>query len=215
MSAVGNWVSPERRNLATVQNDPFDIIFGDSNNPGQLLIETPANNPPITSNHEGVYTCVIPDENGQSEYLHIGLYLSASKFIYSHITHATLRFPLRVYFIMSTLLHVGTPSVASLRVMDSGNTSVFTLNCISMDSPATTVIWTKDGEVLSGYVTYQILRDGRTATYDSFLNIEAATPDELIGTYTCRVLNSAGQSNMEQINIQGTVYELILVGVFI
>ena len=80
MSTVGDWVSPEGRNLATVQNDPFDIIFGDSNNPGQLLIETPANNRPITSNHEGVYTCVIPDENGQSEYLHIGLYLSASKF---------------------------------------------------------------------------------------------------------------------------------------
>ena len=83
---------------------------------------------------------------------------------------------------------------------------MFTLNCTSVDSPATAVRWTKDGEVLSGYVTYQILRDGRTATYDTFLNIDAA-PDELIGTYTCRVLNSVGQSNMEQITIQGTVHD--------
>lgn len=50
---------------------------------------------------------------------------------------------------------------------------------------------------------YQILRDGTAATYDSLLNIET-TPDELVGTYACSVLNSAGQSNVEQVNIQGT-----------
>ena len=81
MSVVGEFISPEGRNLAAVQNDPFDIIFGDSNNPGWLLIKTPATNPPIVTAHEGIYTCTIPDENDQSEYLHIGIYLSTSKFI--------------------------------------------------------------------------------------------------------------------------------------
>lgn len=81
MSAVGEWISPEGRNIAAVPNDPFDVIFGGSNNPGQLSIETPPSNPPIAATNEGVYTCAIPDENGDREYLHIGIYLSTSKFI--------------------------------------------------------------------------------------------------------------------------------------
>ena len=88
MSLVGEWISPEGRDLAAVANDPFDVIFGD---PGQLLIETPLLNPPITAAHEGVYTCIIPDENGQDEYIHIGIYLSASKFTYNVTVKSGLR----------------------------------------------------------------------------------------------------------------------------
>ena len=80
MSIAGEWVSPQGQNLTAVQNDPFDITFGANNNPGQLLIETPTTNPPIAATHEGVYSCVIPDETGQSQSLYVGLYLSASKF---------------------------------------------------------------------------------------------------------------------------------------
>ena len=47
-----------------------------------------------------------------------------------------------------------------------------------------------------------MLRDGTAATYDTFLNIHA-NADDLIGTYTCSVLNTAGQSNIEQLNIHG------------
>ena len=81
MSTVGEWRSPAGRNLAAVQNDPFDIVFGDSNNPGQLVMETSLLNPPITMTHEGVYTCAIPDENGDTEYVHVGIYLTPSKFV--------------------------------------------------------------------------------------------------------------------------------------
>ena len=86
MSTVGEWRSPEGRNLAAVQNDPFNIVFGDSNNPGQLLMETPLLNSPITMSHEGVYTCAIPDENGDTEYVHVGIYLTPSKFVTYIIT---------------------------------------------------------------------------------------------------------------------------------
>ena len=79
MSSIGEWISPDGTNLVAVQNDPFDIIFGDNNNPGQLLIQTPTTNPPITTNHEGVYTCVIPNESDENEYLHIGIYLTTGK----------------------------------------------------------------------------------------------------------------------------------------
>lgn len=79
MSVVGEWIDPGGRNLVTIPNDPFDITFGSSSDPGQFLIETPLSNPPITTTHEGVYTCIIPDENGDNEYLRIGIYFSASK----------------------------------------------------------------------------------------------------------------------------------------
>ena len=84
MSTVGDWLSPQERSLVSVLNDPFDVAFGDGGNPGQVLIETPTSNPPIATSHEGVYTCVIPDESGDSQYLHVGLYLSPGMLILSH-----------------------------------------------------------------------------------------------------------------------------------
>lgn len=80
MSTVGEWISPQGTNLNAVLNDPFDILFGGSNIPGQLLVETPLSNPPLTTSHEGVYTCAMPNEDGEIEYLYIGLYLDASEF---------------------------------------------------------------------------------------------------------------------------------------
>ena len=75
MSTVGEWRSPAGRNLAAVRYDPFFIVFGDSNNPGQLSLLYL----PITMTYEGVYTCAIPDENGDTEYVHVGIYLTPSK----------------------------------------------------------------------------------------------------------------------------------------
>ncbi len=103
--------------------------------------------------------------------------------------------------------------MTSLRAMDSSNSSLFTVNCTSTGSPATTVTWIKDGEALSDHVEYQILRDGSTATYDTLLNIDA-TLDELIGTYTCSVINSAGQSNVESLNIQGMLLWAVIIPCF-
>jgi len=79
MSNVGDWISPEGRNLDAVLNDPFDVIFDGNNNPGQLLVETPPTNSPLTAAHQGVYTCLMPDEDEELQYLYIGLYLNASE----------------------------------------------------------------------------------------------------------------------------------------
>ena len=81
MSTVGNWISPEGRILDAVRNDPFDVIFGGSNIPGLLLVNTPLSNPPLSITHEGVYTCGMPNEDGDIEYLYIGIYLNPSEFI--------------------------------------------------------------------------------------------------------------------------------------
>ena len=78
MSTVGDWISPDGRSLITTQNDPFDVIFGDDSNPGQLVIETPLKNPSITTAHEGVYSCAIPNNSGETEYVYVGIYLHGS-----------------------------------------------------------------------------------------------------------------------------------------
>ena len=98
---------------------------------------------------------------------------------------------------------IGTPTVTSLSFFSSNSTSMFTLNCTSSDSPPTTVIWNKNGGALSdSSASYQTLRDGSSSTYDTLLPIDGSV-DELVGTYTCSVLNSAGQSNVQSLNVQG------------
>lgn len=75
-------------------------------------------------------------------------------------------------------------------------TWAFTLNCTSTGSPATTVVWTKDSQVLSrveDFVATQILRDGVNATYDNLLTIHSG-PTNLTGVYDCTVINSVGSS---------------------
>lgn len=53
------------------------------------------------------------------------------------------------------------------------------------------------------YSMYQILKDGATATYDIYFDIIDADPEELVGTYSCSVLNSAGTSSSDDLAIQG------------
>ena len=95
------------------------------------------------------------------------------------------------------------PSTSSLEIVRSANISVLTLNCTSLGSPASSVIWAKENEILNGYVTYRLLTDGQTATYNNFLEVNDVNPNQLIGTYSCRGLNSVGLSNAQFVTIQG------------
>lgn len=54
----------------------------------------------------------------------------------------------------------------------------------------------------SQYSMYQIMKDGATAIYDSYFNIDA-DHEEFVGTYSCSVLNSAGASSSDDLTIQG------------
>lgn len=97
------------------------------------------------------------------------------------------------------------PRVSSLQ-LESNSTSALTLNCTSTDSPAVTVVWRKDGLVLTNLSTYaasQIMRDGLSATYDNLLDI-IAEPSELAGTYSCIIHDSLGHnSEVAAIQVKG------------
>ena len=73
---VGLWIAPDGTDITTTSDDPFNVTIGGSYNPGSVNIQTPSTNPSLSSADEGVYTCSIPDESRNVNYLHIGIYLS-------------------------------------------------------------------------------------------------------------------------------------------
>ena len=111
-------------------------------------------------------------------------------------------YPLKHPFLNSLLL-TGQPNVTSLEHVTNGTS--FTLNCTSTGSPASTVMWTKDGTLLQishSYQTTQIMADGDSATYYNLLTV-FSEPEYLLGTYGCSVLNTVGVSNVETVSIEG------------
>lgn len=88
----------------------------------------------------------------------------------------------------------------------TSNVSGLTLNCRTTGSPPLNTIWRKDDKSLvniSSYKSVQILRDGLTATYDNFLEVDAP-PYQLSGNYSCIVHDSLGRnSDASTIEIRG------------
>ena len=82
----------------------------------------------------------------------------------------------------------------------SGGSPQFTLTCISIGGPATTVTWTRDSQtLLSGGVT--VLDDPVTAQYTHTLTVTG----RLGGQYQCTVTNRKPSSVIAQLTVQGDV----------
>ena len=95
------------------------------------------------------------------------------------------------------------PTISSLE-RTAEISSVFTLSCVSTQSPATTATWTRDGTSLSSDSTYQmsqILIDRVAATYDNQLSVDTG-PYGITGNYSCGVSNSLGSDSVD-ITING------------
>lgn len=92
------------------------------------------------------------------------------------------------------------------------SSSHFRLICTSTKSAATTVIWTKDGTILtidgSPYLSYQVVTDRRTSTYNNVLtSVGDSSSDE--GNYTCTVSNGFG-SGSRDIRIGGLSTNMVI-----
>lgn len=105
------------------------------------------------------------------------------------------------------MLSLALPRVSSLQLV-TDNGAALALNCSSTGSPATNVIWRKDGASLPNntiYTTTKVLTNGVTATYDNLLYI-SGTPSELVGLYSCIVHDSLGRnSEIATIQVNGEV----------
>ena len=78
-SNVGQWISPQGLDITRNFTDPFSIQF--INGPGYPSYNTfQLQNPslqPFTSTYNGVYSCIVPDDQGVMQTLHIGIYSHA------------------------------------------------------------------------------------------------------------------------------------------
>lgn len=73
---VGQWLAPSGMDITFSANDPFDITVGDQSDPGYLDVSLHSGRI-LTISDQGVYTCSIPDENGTTSSLNVGIYLPA------------------------------------------------------------------------------------------------------------------------------------------
>ena len=84
--------------------------------------------------------------------------------------------------------------------MSLGGKIPFQLSCFSQDSPPTEVIWEKDGQRIhlngskDGYRMTQVLLNKLTSSYVNSLTMDGML-DDVVGEYSCTVVNSLGSSN--------------------
>ncbi|CAI8039192.1 Hemicentin-2, partial [Geodia barretti] len=117
------------------------LVVGDQNYTPTMLVTTHVL--PLPASAQGVYTCTIPDSNGNDISLNVGLYPPGFNV---------------------------TPTITNLTYHE-GNDS-HTLTCVSTGSPATNVSWTKDGAPLtSDYTISQTVIDRSASTYSNVLTV--------------------------------------------
>lgn len=73
VAGVGQWIAPDGSNITEDNTDLFNVTVGGLDDPGFTSIEI-NDGASLTLDDEGVYTCIIPDENGDIQYLFVGLY---------------------------------------------------------------------------------------------------------------------------------------------
>ena len=64
---VGQFIAP---NGSDISNDSSVVTSGDASDPGFVSLQLSS----FINNNQGVYTCIIPDEYGVQQYLHVGIY---------------------------------------------------------------------------------------------------------------------------------------------
>ena len=95
-------------------------------------------------------------------------------------------------------------SVAAPRIMALTSASS-TLTCTSTGSPATTVIWTRNGQPLvidgSTYRMVQTVTNRASSTYENVLTINQPLGNIAGETFTCSVTNVLGSDTGINLNL--------------
>ena len=116
-------------------------------------------------------------------------------------------FPLHIELRVTIIIcqSIGSPNVTNVGY----NSQSGTLTCTSTGGPATTVIWRKDGVVITLNATHQQTKrlvDPVASTYQTVLTIDPSVDQgRIVGSYCCTVENARGRSSVMVI-----VGELIL-----
>ena len=218
---VGQWIAPNGQDITYSNTDPFDIAVGGVDNPGSLAIRQ-AIGQILTSAFQGVYTCVIPDESGVNRSIHVGIYSNGfsgkrqcgggggggggggCKCVYIVLYPLSLHLSVKTndkelsYVTYCTFVFCCSLDVISVISLDKSVNlaNIFTMNCTTSGSPATSVTWRRNDIVLSTgstYQTTQVLLDRSTAAYTNLLHVNAG-PYGIPANYTCVASNLLGSA---------------------
>ena len=73
MAGIGRWIAPNSADATNSTADPFDVIIGDKQDAGSLVVRLHHGHI-ITKSFEGIYTCIMPRADGTQTYHLLGIY---------------------------------------------------------------------------------------------------------------------------------------------
>ena len=74
-SGIGQWISPSENNITSTLTDSFEVARFSETQPSYTTLQLTQGSS-LSTAHQGIYSCVIPDETGAEQILHIGIYPS-------------------------------------------------------------------------------------------------------------------------------------------
>ena len=201
-NTIGEWRFPDGRRVDRETGDQQQLLFA-HNQIGRVTLQI-RDNRPFPSNLEGIYSCLIPDENSFLRTLYAGLYsttnydnsgeLFSSKFT-SLATNSSM-------FGFAAGRTIASPVEFQLLSHASAYPPIFTLTCISTAFPPTTLEWSLNGSPLdlssNSFSSSQQMRDASSSTYYNILTVSGAS----VGRYSCSVANDRG-TNSANITVNG------------
>ena len=87
-SNAARWIAPGGEDITTNPSDRFNVTVGGDDNPGFLRVSSSR----LFDSDKGIYSCWIPDETGNVQSLHIGIYLSPPGSDYVYLEHAKIAY---------------------------------------------------------------------------------------------------------------------------
>ena len=82
MANVGHWIAPNGVDITNSAAHPFEVTVGDEQDPGSLLIHQ-RNGHIVTRSFQGIYTCLVQDDDRVQQYLNVGIYQNGFNSTYS------------------------------------------------------------------------------------------------------------------------------------
>ena len=173
--------------------------------------------------YEGIYTCRLPDSNGNILDINIAYYRRCSSKYNTLILNIIIIIIYTFYFFHPNFLLIsGKPDIYYSKFTfqsTKGEKSYGTLEIRTRYSPPTKVTWQRDGVIVhahphmegDGYEMTQILTNRRSSYYTTYLRIRNIP--HLVGShiYTCIVENNCGSTSKNiSTHVQGILLILLL-----
>ena len=171
LSHTVTWYNPS--GIKVGERRDLHFVFFKRENDGDQDIRRSSN---FRGQDEGVYTCNVTDQDGNSQYLYVGVY--------------RIRSP--------------TFTMVNLKInscFEDSIGAILVLNCSSSALPATNVRWYFNDQLTSVGEQVQHIPNGRTTTYNSLLRIRGheLTGDMLeVGQYRCLLESGNTSVNVTQ-----------------